>query len=608
MFFDLRQERSRLFLWIPVLMGAGVFLYMIYPDIGGISYGVIISLLASFILKPPYKIMSIALVFMGLGYETLSVKTHQLSQTVHQLYEKEKGTFIGTIQSQEFLTEKRRFVVQLADGRRVRLSYVGGQAVNIGDDIRFKTTLLPFSKPILDNGFDYGKAAFYKGLSGTGRMTDMRVLRHQDMTSFEVIRSRITQTLLRILPGESGAIAAALVTGERGKISDVTRQAYADAGIAHVLAISGLHLSMIAGLIFMIFRRGLSLNMRLVERYNLKKIAAVATIPFLIAYLLISGQGVPAIRSFIMVGIILVGVVTDRQAISMRTLAIAAIIILAVQPENLTSASFALSFAAVMALIAAYEGGWSPLSDWANNGGKWRRAVVYGLGIIASTVIATLATLPITLYIFNRISLQAIIGNLVAIPLMGFLIMPLLLLVLLLMPFGEPFFIPSILDKSIQWMTDVAQWTASLPGASIQVAKPPQAFIILMVVGGLWLCLWQTRLRFLGMIPVVLALGFLWVKPKPFYWKAPEGQIYWFDGQRLSTFANSRHNGFTEEILQRQLGLTDIRYEPEDLVMAEFDNQDVALLNQRFSWRQHRHLCDDCDLIVSPYRLPDGVQ
>ena len=588
-------------------MGAGVFLSMNYPNQDWLIYGGVLSLLSLFFLKNPYRIIALTVCFICIGYEALSLKTNQLTQSVHQLQEKEKGFFTGTIQSQEFLKGKHRFVIQLNDGRRVRLTYVEKQPLAIGDDIHFKATLLPFSKPILDDGFDYGKAAFYKGLSGTGRMTEVRVLSHKDVTSFEGIRSQITQTLLRVLPGESGAIAAALVTGERGQISEATRQAYADAGIAHVLAISGLHLSMIAGLIFMIFRRGLSLNMRLAERYNLKKIAAIATIPFLIAYLLISGLGVPAIRSFIMVGIILVGVMVDRQAISMRTLAIAAIAILFFQPENLTSASFALSFAAVMALIAAYEGGWSPLSDWANNGGRWRRPIVYGVGIVASTVIATLATLPITLYIFNRISLQAIIGNLVAIPLMGFLIMPLLLLVLLLMPIGEPAVVSAILNQSIQWMTNVAQWTASLPGASIHVPKPPQAFILLMVIGGLWVCLWQTRLRLVGLIPIVLALAFLWVKPSPFYWKAPEGQIYWFDGAKLSTFANSRHNDFAEELLQRQLGLTNINYEPDDLVVTEINGLDVALLNQRFSWRRHRKLCDECDVIVSPYRLPDGV-
>ncbi len=604
------QERHRLFLWIPVLMGGGILVYTHYPYIPWIATIGLVFTGISFVLRRTQfaKIISLGIACFCLGYEALSVKTEGLERHQgHLIRIKEKGVFQGVIKDQEYLRDKDRYIIKLTDGRTVRLTYKGQDQLAIGSTIQFKTTLLPFSAPILDDGFDYGRAAFYKGLSATGRMNHVKVVAVETAPTYEKVRAKITQSLLGLLPGESGAIAAALVTGERGKITQVTRQAYADAGIAHVLAISGLHLSMIAGLVFMMFRRGLSLSPRLAEKYNLKKLAALATFPFLVAYLLISGMGVPAIRSFIMVSIVLGGVLVDRQAISMRTLALAAIAILLVQPENLTSASFALSFAAVMALISAYEGGWTPLYDWVANGGKWRRFVAYGIGIVASTVIATLATMPITLYIFNRISLQAIIGNLVAIPLMGFVIMPLLLVAVIIMPLGSIPILNDILGFGIQAMTDVAVWTASLPGAAIQVPKPPQAFIWLTVLGGLWLCLWQSRLRYLGIIPALVAISLLWVKPKPFYWLASEGQIYWYDGVVLSTFANSRHNDFAEDILQRQLGLNDINYEQQDLVIADLNGQDVGLLNSRFSWRKHRRLCDDCDVIVSPYSLPQDI-
>ena len=604
----LGHERPRFFLWIPVLMGLGIVCYQHLPGLNFLGYVGFTCLALAFLFR---QFLSLTLILLSLsffcwGYGALSYKTATLERNnVRLIQKKEKGTFTGMILDQEYLLKKNRYVVGLSDGRRVRLT--SNASLEIGAIVKFDATLLPFSKPILPDGFDYGRAAFYKGLSATWRMTHPEILEHPKVSSFEKIRSFVTAKLLEMMPNESGAIAAALVTGERGRIPEATRQAYADAGIAHVLAISGLHLSMIAGLVFMVFRRGGALSLRLAERYDLKKFAAVATFPFLLGYLLISGMGVPAIRSFIMVGIILLGVLVHRQAISMRTVAMAAILILTIQPENLTTASFSLSFAAVIALIAAYERGWSPPQDWGQQGSQWRKPIVYGVGIIASTVIATLATLPITLYIFNRISLQAIIGNLVAIPLMGFLIMPLLLCAVMLMPFGKFSPICFMLDQSIQLMTKVALWTASLPGAGIQVPKPPQAFIWLSVIGGLWLCLWRTRVRYLGIIPLVMSIGLLWVKPAPFYWKAPEGQIYWYDGTHLSTFAHARHNDFTEEILQRHLGLQDIRYEPEDLVLTEFSGQDVALLNQRFSWRKHRYLCDECDVIVSPYRLPDGV-
>ena len=305
-----------------------------------------------------------------------------------------------------------------------------------------------------------------------------------------------------------------------------------------------------------------------------------------------------------MVSIVLVGTIVDRQALSMRTLALAAIAILLIQPENLMSASFALSFAAVAALIAAYEDGWTPLKDWANKGGTLRRIVVYGVGIVASTIIATAATLLITLYVFNRISLQAIIGNLVAIPLMGFLIMPLLLIGVLFLPFEQCHKVFNILDQAIALMTKVAHWTATLPGAAIQVAKPPEAFIWLMVLGGLWLCLWRTKVRFLGIIPCLIAFTLLWHKPDPFIWMSPDAQLYWYDGQTLSTFANARSNNFIQEILLRQLGLKKVQVVARDTAQENILGNSVVLLNEKFSYQKHASVYQNAQVILSCRYMP----
>jgi competence protein ComEC len=540
---------------------------------------------------------------VSLGFTAIHYKTWRLVtiERVMPLQQKEKGHFIGRIQDIEFMKNRQRFIIELEDGRQVRLSAKEDQEILIGDQIGFWSTLLPFSNPVLEDGYDYSRAAFYKKLSATGRMTQVTVLQKSlaAQSTIQALRAKVTQALFRAMPGESGAIAAALVTGERGRISEATRQAYADAGIAHVLAISGLHLSMIAGLIFMIVRRGLCLSMTLAECYDLKKIASFLTFPFLIAYLMISGMGVPAIRSFIMVGIVLVGTIVDRQALSMRTLALAAIAILLVQPENLMSASFALFFAAVVALIAAYENGWAPLKGWANEGGLWRRIVVYCVGIVASTIIATGATLPITLYIFNRISLQAIIGNLVAIPLMGFLIMPLLLIGVLFLPLGQFDKVFSILEQAIALMTKVAHWTATLPGAAIQVGKPPEAFIWLISLGGLWLCLWRTRIRSVGLIPCVIAISLLWLKPDPFIWMSPEAQLYWYDGQTLSTFAKSRPNNFAQEVILRQLGLKEIHRVAPNTAQITILGNTAILLNEKISYQTHGSVGQNVKIIIS---------
>lgn len=611
---NLDQESSRLLLWFPVGMGLGIAAYL--SPISEPSVLVTILFLCMVIggwfaarRTKFLRLGTLVLLSVAVGFAAIQLKTWRLVHVdkVSLVSDREKGEFSGIIQSAETLKNRQRYVIKLDRGGAVRLSYAGHKDLGVGDHIKFRSTLLPFSGTVLNSGYDYARDAFFKGLSATGRMTDVSIgPQEKTLTgSFQRLRSALSHELFQSMPNQAGAIAVALVTGERGRISDATRQAYADAGIAHVLAISGLHLSLLAGLIFMIFRRGLCLSMILAERFDLKKLSSLMTFPFLIGYLLLSGMGVPAIRSFIMVSIVLLGVLVDRQALSMRTLAFAAIVILLIQPENLVSASFALSFAAVTALISAYEDGWSPLKNWGTQGRGWRRILVYGVGIVVSTLIATLATMPITLYIFNRISLQAIIGNLVAIPLMGFVIMPLLLVTVLTLPFGHFEVLFYLLAQAIGIMTDVAMWTSSLPGAAIQIAKPPEAFIWLTTIGGVWICLWRTKWRFWGLIPFAGAWFLLLVKPDPFVWLSEERQIYWYDGQKLQCFANARRNDFVEGLLQRQLGLSKTEVESDDRSEVTIQGQPILLLNERLPWRLYRRLCPGKTVVASTQNVPD---
>jgi competence protein ComEC len=611
---SLKKENERIFLWFPVGMGIGIIFYFSLtkePVFWGSLVVLLVQILVLFLVRRLYylRLLSLGFLSITIGFVSIHYKTWHL-QTIEKvvpLQKQLKGEFTGEILEIEFLQTRQRYIIQLEDGRKVRLSAKqNAPSWSIGDKLQFRATLFPFSKPLLGDGYDHGRAAFYKGLSASGWMVDGVVVSKKTSVDKggQLLRSRLTQALFKAIPGESGAVAAALVTGERGRISDATRQSYADAGIAHVLAISGLHLSMIAGLVFMIFRRGLCLSVTLAERYNLKKISSLLTFPFLTGYLFISGLGVPAIRSFIMVGIVLLGGLVDRRSLSMRTLSLAAIVILLLQPENLLSASFALSFTAVMALIALYEGGWSPLKEWEKKGKKWRQSVVYCTGIIASTVVATLGTLPITLYIFNRISLQAILGNLVAIPLMGFMIMPLLLVGVLTLPFGPfpPLF--WVLDRVLGIMTGVAHWTATLPGAGIQIPTPPEAFIWLTTLGGIWVCFWRTRIRLLGLIPCGVALALLLVKPSPFVWLSSEAQLYWYDGQKLSTFSHARPNKFAEQMLLRHLGLKAIETVSAHSVHCPLAGVPVLLLNESFRKKDHGTLCKTVQVIASSRSVP----
>jgi competence protein ComEC len=361
----------------------------------------------------------------------------------------------------------------------------------------------------------------------------------------------------------------------------------------------------------MLIRRGLSLSLTIAERYDLKKIASLATLPFLLFYLLISGMGVPALRAFIMVSVVMIATVLNRRALSMRLLACAACLILLIQPESLLSASFALSFAAVIGLIAVYQEGWIPLQRWVLEGGWGRQGIAYLLGIILTTCVASAVTTPLSMAIFNRLSLQAILGNLVAIPLTGFFIMPVLLALVLSFPFGGNALLGTMASRAIDLLTETCLFTASLPGASIPIHQPPSAFLWLFILGVLWLLLWKENWRYWGIIPLFLSFCLLFVPQPPMIIIDTKGYVAWYDGQNLSNFADNS-NPFTEEMIKRHFGLEHMIDEVTDRINLTILGTRVALLNGRHQRKglaqkmvrsENIDLCRKNDLIITRYPL-----
>ena len=326
------------------------------------------------------------------------------------------------------------------------------------------------------------------------------------------MRSRIINHIKSVLPPDEAAVTAAIVAGEQGGISRELINHYRDSGLAHFLSISGLHMTMIAGLMFFLIRLLMALIPPLALYFDSKKVSAWFAIFISLVYLFISGMAVPAQRAFIMTFVVLLGVLTDRRAISMQTIALAAFLVLLISPEVLTSASFQMSFAAVLGLIAFYEKVESRVRRFLRVDGmnKWLRAVwLYIIGVVVSDFIASLMTLPFAVYHFNMVALYTTLGNFLAGPVIGLVIMPFVLLGLLLLPFGldAPFI--KIVGLGISWVNEITAWVASLPYAGYQVPSLPHWGLMMIVAGGLWLMLWQAGWRrwgWLGIIVGVLSL------------------------------------------------------------------------------------------------------
>jgi competence protein ComEC len=279
-------------------------------------------------------------------------------------------------------------------------------------------------------------------------------------------------------------------------------------GLAHLISISGLHMTLVAGTLFLALRYGLALIPPLALRWPVKKWAAVGGILGASGYLLISGASIPTQRSWIMVVIGFLAILADRNPMSLRLLAVAAALVLLLRPDSLLGASFQLSFAAVLALVAAYEAGAGRLVPRADEGLLNKLGpLAYVAGVCLTTVIASTATAPLTAWHFHSIATYGVLANLIAVPLTSFLIMPVGMLAMALMPFGLDGPFSRLMAWGVDLVLATAHWVAIQPGAAVSLPPMPAATLPLFAMGGLWLCLWQGRGRLLGLLPIALSVG-----------------------------------------------------------------------------------------------------
>ncbi len=298
-------------------------------------------------------------------------------------------------------------------------------------------------------------------------------------------------------------MADALLTGERGAISEATVQALRDCGLAHLLAISGLHVGLVAAILFFALRAGLAALPAVALRWPIKKWAAVAAALALPPYLWLVGASMPTQRATFMVLVVLLAVLLDRRAISLRLVAWAALLVMALTPEALLGPSFQMSFAAVTALVAGYEA-WRRRRPRSREAWAGRLRLYLG-GVLLSSLIAGLATAPFAAFHFERLALYGLLANLAAVPLTAFWIMPCCLLVYLLWPLGlaEPALL--LLGLGVEALNAIAREVAGWPAAALLVPAMPLWGLLAVTAGGLWLCLWQRRWRLAGLPLILLA-------------------------------------------------------------------------------------------------------
>ncbi|KPF77763.1 hypothetical protein IP88_05640 [alpha proteobacterium AAP81b] len=508
----LDTERDALPLWLPVAFAAGIALWFVTP-FGAQRLAVAAALLgvaaAGVLARGRLVWVPALLALAGLG--VAEIRSRSVAHDV--LVARTVVAIAGKVEAVEARADRdvTRVVVRLDAmpglPERVRLTLRQAPPPGLvpGARIATRAALAPPAPAVLPGGYDFARRAWFTGIGATGfPMAAVRVTRAAPpatgaVTWLAAIRARLTAHIRAAVPGSAGAVAAAFVTGDQGAIPLATAQAMRDAGLAHLLSISGLHIAVVVGGAIWLTRRGLALVPRLALAWPLRGIAVAVGAATGLAYTLLAGAEVPTVRSILATLLVLIGIMLGREALSLRMLAAAAFLILLIRPEALVGASFQLSFAAVIAIVALYE---SRLGQWLTAHVEAEHEVATLarrlVGVLVTGLVAEAALAPIGLFHFNRAGLYGALANLVAIPWSTFVIMPSLVLALFADLFGLPWLWP-LAGWTVAQLVALADWTAALPGAVVRAAAVPMAAYALAVVGGLWVALWRSAPRWWGL-------------------------------------------------------------------------------------------------------------
>ncbi|WP_425404828.1 ComEC/Rec2 family competence protein [Hwanghaeella sp.] len=528
------KDRERWMLWIPVLLGAGAAAYLTagqepLPWIGGAIGS--LAFATALLLRnrdETFAATLMAIALFAIGFQLAASRSESVAGPV---LERPTGAVevIGVLRELEARGARTRLTLSVdrMEGRfqgpvpkLVRITIAGGSVgeLGIGDTFSIRAILRPPGRATHPDGFDFRRWAWFHRLGGTGYAIGapqiLAVSGGVSMGSIlHEVRVGIAERVRAAIPGEPGDIAVAVITGDRGGLAEESLEAMRDSGLAHLLAISGLHLGLVATTIFFLVRMLFALSETMALHYPIKKWAAGAALLGSFLYLLISGGTVPTQRAFIMTGLVLLAVMTDRQAISMRLVAVAATLVILLRPESVIGPGFQMSFAAVVALVAVYEAHGPRFRSAFEGLGHVAGPVRYGIGVLTTTLIATLATMPFVWHHFGRVATLGALSNLVAVPLMAFLIMPMALIGVIAMPFGleGPFL--AIMGWGIERVLWIAKTIAAWDAAHVSFPTLSGTAVAAIALGGLWMALWHERWRGYGVIPILF--GFLLFPAQP---------------------------------------------------------------------------------------------
>lgn len=638
----LEQEREQLPLWVPVAMLAGIAAWFVLPDAAGWTAFLCLMgalMLAALMLARGSRTAA-ALAwfafFAAIGCALIWLRAENVAAP--RLERPRAAQFEATILRSERLAAREQIRLLLAPAGapdlppRLRVAVPIERAqpgLEPGARIRLRAYLLPPPPMAVPGAYDFSRTAWFDRIGATGRaLGAVEIVAPPDRQGWNAwlagLRQGLSAHIQTQLDGSAGGIASALATGDRGAISEADAEAMRDSGLAHLLSVSGLHLTALVGAVMLLTLKLLALSPWLALRVNLVLVAAGVAGLAGVAYTLLTGAEVPTIRSCAAALLVLVGIAMGREAITLRLVAAGAILVLLFWPESAAGPSFQLSFAAVTAIVALHEHKKVRALLARREESFFRRLGRGLLALLLTGIAVELAISPIALFHFHQTGLYGALANIIAIPLTTFVIMPAEALALLfdLVGLGAPFW--WITELALNSLLGLAHGTASAPGAVALLPSIPVAAYALIVGGLLWIGLWRQRWRWWG--AGALALGAAWALMTP----APD-LLVTGDGRHLAVrlpdgslaILRPRAGDYVRDMLAELSGAEPEFVELESAPVAACsdalcafrivrDGRAWTILATRsrdfVRWDQMIAACRSADVVISDRRLPPACR
>ena len=562
----LEAQRGTAMLWAPVALGTGIGIYFGLPfepathwvavlavaGIGGLA-------LATLIRLSPVAL--VALVSLGAALAAIQTEWHR-APVLDGSY---RGPVVGRLialdrsasNAVRITLDRVHLSGKAGDAvpEKVRISlsgYIAPGSLRPGALVMTTAWLSPPNAPVEPGGFDFRRHAWFARIGAVGytRTPTLVASPTREMTlttHIFALRMAIADGIRARMQGPPGAFAAAILTGDRSAIDPEQMADLRASNLAHLLAISGLHMGLLTGFVFAALRLGLALSPRIALRLPVKKIAAATALAAGLFYLMLSGASVATQRAFVMAAVALGAVILDRPALTLRAVALAALIVLVLHPVSLLGPGFQMSFAATTALVATYD----VLRNW--NMPEWLKAprwliLRWAAGIALTSFVAGAATAPFSAYHFNAVARYGYIANLAAVPVMGLVVMPAAVLAALLTPIGLEGVALKVMSAGISHILNVAEWVATREAALWRIPSGEPMVLPLLTLGALLLCLAKGRLR-LSSVPVLLTSLVLWEQSsRPDMLIAANGRMVGVLTEEGRVLSAARGNGFAASV------------------------------------------------------------